>query len=49
MSKPMVLEVNVQTQEEIVREMSDLEYENHLKNIVQVNEQGQEINPNSVV
>ena len=45
----MVLEVNVQTQEEIVREMSDLEYENHLKNIVQVNEQGQEINPNSVV
>jgi hypothetical protein len=49
MSKPMVLEIDVQTQEEVVREMTDLEYENHLKNIVQINEQGQEINPNSVV
>ena len=49
MSNPMMLEVNVQTQEEIVREMTDVEYKNYLQNIVQVNEQGQEINPDSVV
>ena len=36
MSKPMVLEVDVQTQEEIVREMTDSEHENYQKNLVQV-------------
>lgn len=30
MSRPMVLEYNVETKEEVVREMTDAEYEQHL-------------------
>lgn len=49
MANPLILEIDVQTGVETVREMTDAEYAEKLKNSVQVDEQGQEINPDSVV
>jgi len=49
MANPLILEVDVQTGVETTREMTDAEYAELLKNSVRVDEQGQEINPESVV
>ncbi len=48
MTNPMMLEVNAQTGEAIIREMTDTEYAQQLEMVEQFKEQ-QELNPNSVV
>lgn len=48
MTKPTIIEFNVETQEEITREMNDVEYANHLERIAQAALE-QQAEPDSVV
>jgi hypothetical protein len=49
MSNPLILEVNIETQEEVVREMTDVEYENFLNTQTKFNEQALLANPDLVI
>jgi hypothetical protein len=49
MPNPTILEINVQTGEETIREMTDAELAERLKNDIRVDEQGEPINSDSVV
>ncbi len=48
MTKPTIIEFNVETQTETVREMNDIEYANHLERVAEAELQ-QQAEPDSVV